>query len=231
MDIDLAGRTSNELAHVHSVIAELCDLVIDPDGVAFDPASIEVQPIQEDAEYEGVRVRFHGTLAKARIPMQLDIGFGDVIVPKPFEVEYPAMLEFPPPVLLAYPKETLVAEKLEALTALGILNSRIKDYYDVALLARLYPFDGALLVEAVHSAFRNHRTIGEAKPIGLSEAFTSDPARAAQWRAFVRRSRLDAGWQLEKIVEQVNFFAEGPLAAVAENRPFVPQWRPSGPWE
>jgi hypothetical protein len=75
MEIDLSGRTSNELAHVHSVIAELCDLVTDPDGVAFDPASIEVQPIQEDAEYEGVRVRFHGTLAKARIPMQLDIGF------------------------------------------------------------------------------------------------------------------------------------------------------------
>ena len=231
MDIDLAGRTSNEPVHVHSVIAELCQLVTDPDGVEFDPASIEVERIQEDAEYEGVRVRFHGTLAKARIPMQLDIGFGDVIVPKPFEVEYPAMLEFPPPVLLAYPKETVVAEKLEALTALGMLNSRIKDYYDVALLARLYPFDGALLVEAVHSTFRHRRTIVEAKPIGLSEAFTSDPARAAQWRAFVRRSRLDAGWQLEKIVQQVNLFVEGPLAAVAENRPFVLQWRPGGPWE
>jgi hypothetical protein len=99
MDIDLAGSTSNELAHVHSVIAELCQLVTDPDGVEFDPASIEVERILEDAEYEGVRVRFHRTLAKARIPMQLDIGFGDVIVPKPFEVEYPAMLEFPSPVL------------------------------------------------------------------------------------------------------------------------------------
>ncbi len=231
MDIDLAGRISNELAHVHSVIAELCQLVTDPDGVEFDPASVEVERILEDAEYEGVRARFHGTLDKARIPMQLDIGFDDVIVPKPFEVEYPAMLEFPPPVLLAYPKETVVAEKLEALTALGTLNSRIKDYYDVALLARLYPFDGALLADAIHSTFRHRRTSVEAKPIGLSEAFTSDPARAAQWRAFVRRSRLDAGWQLEKIVQQVNLFVEGPLAAVAENRPFVLQWRPGGPWE
>lgn len=231
MDIDLAGRTSNELDHIQSVIAELCDLVIEPDGLKFDPASIEVQRIKEDAEYGGVRVRFHGTLAKARIPMQIDIGFGDVIVPKPVDVEYPAMLEFPAPVLRAYPKETVVAEKLEALTALGMLNSRIKDYYDVALLARLYPFDGALLAEAIHSTFSHRGTTVEANPVGLTEAFTSDPARAAQWRAFVRRSRLDSGWQLEKIVEQVHLFAAGPLAAVAENRPFVLQWRPGGPWE
>jgi hypothetical protein len=99
------------------------------------------------------------------------------------------------------------------------------------LLARLYPFDGALLVEAVHSTFRHRRTIVEAKPIGLLEAFTSDPAREAQFRAFVRRSRLDVGWQLEKIVEQVNLFVEGPVAAVAGNRPFALQWRPGGPWE
>lgn len=231
MDIDLAGRTSNELDHIRSVIAKICDLVTEPDGLEFDTASIEVQRINEDAEYGGVRVRFHGTLAKARIPMQIDIGFGDVIVPEPVDVEYPAMLEFPPPVLLAYPKETVVAEKLEALTALGMLNSRIKDYYDVALLARFYPFEGALLAESIHSTFRHRSTAVEANPVGLTEAFTSDPARAAQWRAFVRRSRLDSVWQLENIVEQVHLFAAGPLAAVAANRPFSLHWRPGGPWQ
>jgi len=127
--------------------------------------------------------------------------FGDVIVPKPVEVEYPAMLEFPPPVLLAYPKETVVAEKLEALTVLGMLNSRIKDYYDVALLARLYPFEGALLVDAIHSAFRHRGTAVETNPVGLTEAFSSDPARAVQWRVFVRRRRLDSRWELHMLVE------------------------------
>jgi hypothetical protein len=125
MDIDLAGSTSNELDHIRSVIAELCESTTEPDGLEFDSASIEVQRIKEDAEYEEVRVRFHGTLAKARIPMQIDIGFGDVIVPEPVDVEYPAMLEFPPPDLRSYPKETVVAEKLEPLTVLGMLNSRI----------------------------------------------------------------------------------------------------------
>ena len=137
IDIDLAGKTSNELEHIRSVLAELCRLAAEPDGLDFDPASIEVQRIKEDAEYEGVRARFNATLANARIPMQIDVGFGDAIVPKPSELEHPAMLEFPPPVLRAYPKETVVAEKLEALTMLGMLNSRIKDYYDLALLARL----------------------------------------------------------------------------------------------
>lgn len=231
IDIDLAGKTSNELDHIRSVISELCESTTEADGLEFDPASIEVQRIQEDAEYEGVRVRFQGMLARARIPMQIDIGFGDVIVPKPVEVEYPAMLEFPPPVLRCYPKETVVAEKLEALTVLGMLNSRIKDYYDMELLARLYPFQGAVLAQATRSTFRHRGTSVEAKPVGLTDASPSDPARAAQWRAFVRRSRLDAGWQLEQIVQHVRLFAAEPLSAVAENRPFALQWRPGGPWE
>jgi predicted nucleotidyltransferase component of viral defense system len=230
IDIDLAGRTSNELDHIRSVVVELCQLNVEPDGLEFDPASIEVRRIKEDADYEGVRVRFNATLAKARIPMQIDIGFGDVIVPKTINVEYPAMLEFPPPLLRAYPKETVVAEKLEALTLLGMLNSRIKDYYDVALLARMYSFEGALLVEAIRSTFLHRGTTAEASPVGLTEAFSSDPARAIQWRAFVRRSRLGSEWELEGIVEQVRLFASAPLAAVAEDRPFDLDWRPGGPW-
>jgi hypothetical protein len=104
--------------------------------------------------------------------------------------EYPAMLGFPPPVLMAYPKETVVAEKLEALTVLGLLNGRLKDYYDIALLARLYPFDGDPLAEAIRSIFRHRGTAIDATPIGLTEAFISDAARAVQWRAFVRRGGL-----------------------------------------
>ncbi len=231
MDIDLAGRTSNELEHISSLVGEVCGFASEPDGIEFDAASIEVCRIKEDAEYEGVRVRFTATLAKARIPMQIDIGFGDVIFPRPIEVEYPALLEFPPPVLMAYPKETVVAEKLEALTVLGLLNSRIKDYYDVALLARLYPFDGDLLAEAIRSTFQHRGTVIEASPVGLSDAFSSDPARAVQWRAFVRRSRFDSESGLGGIVEQVRRFAWAPLSATARGESFHLHWKPGGPWE
>jgi predicted nucleotidyltransferase component of viral defense system len=231
MDIDLVGKTNNELEHIRSLVGEVCETATEPDGIEFAAGLIEVQRIKEDAEYEGVRVRFNATLAKARIPMQIDIGFGDVIVPRPIEIEYPAMLEFPPPVLMAYPKETVVAEKLEALTVLGLLNSRIKDYYDVALLARLYPFDGDLLAEVIRSTFRHRGTAIDATPVGLTEAFSADPARAVQWRAFVRRSRFESESGFEEIVAQVRRFVSAPLKAIAREDSFHLKWSPGGPWE
>lgn len=136
MDIDLAGQTNNQLDRIKEIVGAMCEIEVDPDGIEFNRAAIEVSRIKEDADYEGVRVQFHATLAKARIPMQLDIGFGDVITPRPTEIEYPTLLNFPAPVVRAYPRETVVAEKLEALTALGLLNSRIEDFYDLALLLK-----------------------------------------------------------------------------------------------
>jgi len=206
--------------------------VAEPDGVEFKRASIEVSRIKEDADYEGVRVRFHATLAKARIPMQIDIGFGDVIVPGPTEVEYPTLLDFPAPLLRAYPKETVIAEKLEALTKLGLLNSRMKDYYDLALLSRMYSFEGENLIAAIVATFAHRGTSIEAEPIGLTEPFYSDPARSIQWRAFVRRSRFaEAPDDLEKLVAEVRLFALPLLAAAGGERPFKARWRPGGPWE
>jgi predicted nucleotidyltransferase component of viral defense system len=190
MDIDLAGRTNNQLDHIKEVVGTVCEFDVDPDGVQFNRAAIEVSRIKEDADYEGVRAQFHAILARARIPMQLDIGFGDVITPGPTEIEYPTLLNFPAPVLRAYPRETVVAEKLEALTALGLLNSRMKDFYDLALLCRMYQFEGQSLSEAVSATFRHRGTAIEPEPIGLTQAYSDDPSRAIQWRAFVRRSRF-----------------------------------------
>ena len=119
MDIDFACKISNDLEHIRVFIAGVCDEPVEDDGVEFVSSSISASRIKEDVDYEGVRIRFHGRLAGARIPMQIDIGFGDVIVPGVIPVTYPTLLEFPHPVLTAYPKETVIAEKLEALTSLG----------------------------------------------------------------------------------------------------------------
>ena len=232
MDIDLAGRTNNQLDHIREVVIAVCDVAVDPDGIEFNRDSIAVSRIKEDAEYEGVRVQFHATLARARIPMQLDIGFGDVITPEPTEVEYPTMLDFPGPVIRAYPKETVVAEKLEALTVLGLLNSRIKDYYDLALLSRMYPFDGERLAAAIVATFRHRGTTIEAEPIGLTQAYCDDPARVLQWRAFVRRSRFEeeAG-DLTSLVQEIRPFVLPLLSTVAAENPFKSRWKRGGPWE
>ena len=232
MDIDLAGRTSNELDHIAELVGAVCEIVTEPDGIEFNRASIEVSRIKEDADYEGVRVRFHATLAQARIPMQIDIGFGDVIVPGPTEIEYPTLLDFPAPVVQAYPREAVIAEKVEALTKLGLLNSRMKDYYDLALLSRMYPFEAEHLIEAIVATCRHRGTRIEAEPIGLTEAFYADAARATQWRAFLRRSRFpEESGDLEKLVAEVRRLAFPLLAAAANEKPFKAHWPADGPWE
>jgi len=174
MDIDLLGRMSNELEHIRALIAKVCELETEPDGIEFDAQSIKVARIKEDAEYEGVRVRFHATLARARIPMQIDIGFGDVVTPAAIEIEYPTLLEFPAPVLGAYPKETVIAEKLEALTMLGMLNSRMKDYFDLWALSRLYSFEGPILVSAIKATFARRNMMIESHPAGLRDEFAEE---------------------------------------------------------
>jgi predicted nucleotidyltransferase component of viral defense system len=231
IDIDLAGKTSNELDHIRELIGAVCDVVTEPDGVEFSRASIEVSRIKEDADYEGVRVKFQALLAKARVPMQIDIGFGDVVVPGPTKIEYPTLLDFPAPVLQAYPRETVIAEKLEAVTKLGLLNSRMKDYYDIALLARVYPFEGENLIGAIVATFRHRETKIEAKPIGLTDVFYADPSRAIQWRAFIRRSRfIEESGELERLVAEIRQFALPVLAAATAEKAFQARWQPGGPW-
>ena len=232
IDIDLAGRTSNDLDHIRSLIVELCGAEAALDGIEFDSSSVEANRIAEDADYEGVRVRFRATVARAHIPMQIDIGFGDIIVPEPTEVSYPTLLDFPAPALWAYPKETVIAEKLEALTALGLLNSRMKDYYDLALLSRIYPFDSRRVVDAILGTFGHRATRIEAEPVGLTAAFYSDPGKATQWRAFLRRNRFpEEPGGFQALVSEVREFVSAPLSTAAGEKPFQGRWRPGGPWE
>jgi hypothetical protein len=121
---------------------------------------------------------------------------------------------------------------LEALTTLGVLNSRIKDYYDLALLPRVYPFEGQLLAQAVGATFLHPWTAIEPEPIGLTQAYCDDPSRALQWRAFMRRSRFgeEAG-DLTSLVDEIRPFVLPVLYTAAAEMPFKTRWKPGGPWE
>jgi hypothetical protein len=140
-------------------------------------------------------------------------------------------LEFPAPVLQAYPKETVVAEKLEALTALAALNSRMKDFFDLWVLPRLYPFDGAVLVQAIRATFHRRGTTVEPAPEGLSDNFAKDNVKSGQWTAFLRRARLtSAPVSFLDTVRSVREFAGLALSAAAASDPFQQNWPPGGPW-
>ena len=104
-------------------------------------------------------------LEKARMTLQVDVGFSDRVVPGPEEIDFPTLLDFPAPHLLGYTRETVVAEKFEAMVKLGILNSRMKDFFDIWTLSREFSFDGSTLSKAVKTTFEN---AGHTCPAGCS---------------------------------------------------------------
>ena len=203
---------------------------VEPDGLVFSPETVKATRIAEDANYEGVRIRFKTSLGRARVTQQLDIGFGDVIVPVPQPIEYPTILDFPAPKLRGYSKETIVAERFESLVTLGILNSRMKDYFDIWTLSRQFDFDGPTLSSAIAKTFSNRGTAVESDPIGLTSAFADDPTKQAQWRGFLRKSRLDASAELFDVVVVISSFLSPVVAALRSQEPFRRNWIAPGPW-
>jgi predicted nucleotidyltransferase component of viral defense system len=181
-DLDLEGRGENSIPRIKRLFAEIIGQAVADDGLVFDPESLHVARIKEDQEYEGLRVNFVARLERAKIHIQVDVGFGDVILPPPQETAYPAMLDFPSAHLLAYPRETVIAEKLEALVKLGIANTRMKDFYDLWMLSREFAFDGTLLSDAIKATFKRRRTeIPADTPLALTDEFSRDSQKAKQW--------------------------------------------------
>lgn len=152
-DVDLLGFVPSEPEALTDIFRKVLATAVIPDGLTFDLNAVRAEPIREASEYPGVRVRLQATLTQARIPLQFDIGFGDAITPAPRELLFPTLLDFPNPVLQTYPRETVVAEKFEAMVRLGLSNSRLKDYWDIWILAGTFPFDGPILAEAIAATF------------------------------------------------------------------------------
>jgi hypothetical protein len=187
--------------------------------------------IKEDADYEGVRLTFRAYLQNARVQMQIDLGFGDVVFPHPTLTDYPTILDYPAPKLRGYTRETAVAEKFEAMTKLGQLNSRLKDFFDIWLLSRQFDFDGPTLAAAITQTFANRKTPMASRPVALTEAFAEDPVKAAQWRGFLRKSRLEsAPKELGQVVQALALFLLPVADAIHEARPFDQLWQAPGPW-
>lgn len=190
-DLDPLGFGEPGQADVARRIAEI-DSLPGEDGIEFDVDSIETEAIKEDAEYEGVRVLLTARLEQARVPLQIDIGFGDAMTPKPARIQFPTILDrVDAPVLRIYPPEVVIAEKLHAMVVLDIRNSRMKDFYDIWFLARTQSFELATLIAALTATFERRRTpVPTALPFALTTAFLEDAGKIRQWSGFVRRLQL-----------------------------------------
>jgi len=230
-DIDLLGFGDPSEAHARSVFAEVIALDAGDDGVRFDAGALEVEPIREDQEYGGVRVSITARVTSARVRLQIDVGFGDAVTPEATVVEFPSILGFPAPRLRACPRETVVAEKLEAIVQLGLANSRMKDLYDLAVLARMFEFNGDVLVRAIRATFERRKTpLPAAMPPALTTAFSTDTAKITQWTAFVRKSGAADAGDLTETVAMIAAFVKKPLLAASGEVTFTVRWPAGGPW-
>ena len=231
MDIDLLGKIDNQLDTITAVMKDACQTKVDPDGVSFDADTVDAVRITEDAEYEGVRVRVRGSLGKIRISIQIDIGFGDVIVPNASTVSYPAILDFPAPELKGYTMESTIAEKFQAMVKLGVLNSRMKDFYDIWFLSRSFDFKGEILGEAIQKTFEKRKTPVNLEAALFDPSFGMDRDKNVQWRGFIRKAKLiGAPDTFEDIVVAVKRFLEPLAASIAERKAFNNIWTAPGPW-
>lgn len=198
----------------------------------FDVATLEVHLIREDNRYGGLRAVMQAHLAEARIHLQIDVGFGDVITPAAADLRFPTLLgDMPSPNVLAYPTETIVAEKAEAMVDLGVSNSRMKDFTDIAMAARRVAFDGDTLVAALRATFRRRRTpLPDAEIVALSEQFVQDARARANWKAFATRNRPGDFESLAQVVSELRRFLLSPLEHARSEQPFTAIWNPGGPW-
>jgi len=225
MDIDMLGKTSNEIDSICAQVTDIISVDIN-DGLAFDPETIKGERIKEDADYEGVRVRFIGTLENARVNMQIDVG---IIHPEPIEAELPTILDSPVPKLLCYSRESAIAEKFEAMLKLGELNSRMKDFYDIWLLSRQFEFYGSELSEAIRLTLKNR---GTEIPDNIT-AFTGNFAssKQVQWTAFHKRLKQDhVPTVFSEIITGVKAFIQPITTTHLTGKQFSQKWSVSGSW-
>lgn len=185
LDIDmLAKQISNEQDRLQQIIKDISALSYPEDGMSFDCDRLSIKETQAGGEYEGICASFHGSLHTARIPMRLDIGFNDIILPEPKTVQYPTLLSLASPKLQGYTHETFVAEKLESIIKLGIVNTRMKDFYDLWIISQqgtVSALDCKPIIEKV-CLNRNTRL---KHPIAFTELFYDDPKVQRSWKAFL----------------------------------------------
>ena len=231
-DFDMLGFGESTPDILKRSIAEICHTEVESDGLSFDVTGIEVTEIREGQGYQGERIRMMAALGNARIPLQIDIAFGDAITPSIEEIEYPALLKMPVARIRAYPKETVVAEKTEAAVRLDMQNSRMKDLFGLLWLSRLFPFEGALLVKAIRATFDRRKTELPAElPLFLSNTFAFDQSKQTQWRAFLKKSSISSiPEELNTVISELNSFLAPPLQYATNDEPFASHWVPRGPW-
>ncbi|HFS5637865.1 TPA: nucleotidyl transferase AbiEii/AbiGii toxin family protein [Legionella pneumophila] len=213
-DIDLLGFGDNDLVYIKQTFSKICSISAD-DGINFLSESVTVDTIKKDGGYTGARVELFGELAKAKIKIQIDIGYGDAVTPGPIDAHYPVLLNnLPAPKIRTYPIYTVIAEKLHAIALLGMANSRLKDYLDLYVLLSNEQIDNQVLAKAIHATFtRRGMPLPGVLPIGLTDEFANDPSRVSMWIAFLRKNELEQK-PLTEVIAVIRDLIQAPYSLI-----------------
>jgi predicted nucleotidyltransferase component of viral defense system len=222
-DIDfLAKNISNDLKNIKYIFKEICSIEGN-DAVRFDTETIKTQNIKEDADYRGVRLKIIAYIGQARVHLQIDIGFGDTVIPKPVKIIYPVLLNLESPELNVYSFESVIAEKFEAMISLASLNSRMKDFYDIYMLLNNRDFDGRVLQEAFYETFQRRGTILEKDIEIFTHEFMINSNRNKQWDIFLKRIGKN-NLRFKKVMEGIKKFTWPVYNTILKEDEFLYQW-------
>lgn len=207
-DVDFEAFGEISETNLSAAFCAVCAIQCPEDGVEFDCSSLSVVEIKKADKYPGSRVSFLAFIGGARVALQFDVGCGDSVFPSAERMEYPTLLNGEAPQIRVYPRYTVVAEKFQVMVARGLLNSRLKDYYDLWLLTENFDFDLALLRTAIERTFSRRMTeLPISTPDALSPAFATDASKQSQWRAFSRKAHLDVPELLSVVARLAEFLA------------------------
>ena len=231
-DMDFLGIFEPSPDEINRVFIQVCRQDVESDGLEFDPDSVSVEPIRGQDDFGGLRVFLTAHLGRIRIRLQFDVAVIGRITLKPGKVDFPALLSFPAPRISIYPKELTIADKFHALCKLGMLNSRIKDHYDIFQLSRHFAFEGTDLRNGLHMIFEDVKSvIPSGIPDGLSDAFGHLPEKQLLWRQFLTRiGKGSVDIDLSHVIECIRDFVLPPARAAVGNVEFDAFWPAGGPW-
>jgi predicted nucleotidyltransferase component of viral defense system len=230
-DADLLGFGDVSEEALQAEFAEICGIEVEPDGLTFDASSIRVDAIRPEDDYGGRRVTLFGHLGPARLRVQVDVGIGDSVSPEPEWLDFPSLLDLPRPRLRAYRPDTAIAEKVHAMVVLGAKNSRMRDFFDVHVLAMRGSFDGDVLTRAIRATFDRRSTkIPAELPVALTPPFADVEGKRAQWSAFLTRIHPSvAAEELEDVIRTIARFVGPALSAARGDQQYTYRWTPGGP--
>lgn len=232
MDLDLLGSGSSDIEDMRRVAQGICETKIEDDGLIFNKESVSVTRIREDSAYHGVRIVIRVALGTMQIRLQVDVGFGDQIVPSPQWAEFPALLAERGPVIRTYSPETVISEKFNATIVLGMANSRMKDYFDIWMLSQHFTIKASVLREAIKQTFsKRHTELPRSEPIALSKNFFNNTSKQRQWKGFLRKQgRLESVPSLPEIIEILCEFLLPIVTEINTNSQIVETWEPEQGW-